>query len=136
MEERRTPKNLKVFYGFSKQNNTIKKRELAIYFENDNNNSEKNLRYINQRLHLVYTRKQTKGEAIDSSQSYRMFTKYGYFLDEKRWNSDIDAVLRDNFIADENNVSEKERLEIKSKLLNWYLENYSKNPKVVQLSMF
>ncbi|MNR46930.1 hypothetical protein D3C85_1659650 [compost metagenome] len=54
----------------------------------------------------------------------RCFTKYGYFIDDKRWNGNIEMILEDNFIAEENHVSKNERAVIREKLRKEYFSFY------------
>lgn len=118
---------LRVFYGFGKlTKKLIRKAELAVIFENDNHNSRKNEENMKKILHIVHVRTQTPKEAEDAKGSTRMFTKYGYFIDEKPWRGDIDRALRQNFLADENNVSEEERQEIREKLRTAYYSVYGR----------
>jgi hypothetical protein len=118
---------LKVYYGYTKLNKVMTKSELAIYFENDNNNPEKNLRYVSRCMDIVHTRLQSQDEEDDKpSPAFKMFHKFGYLIDSKLWKGNIDNVLKDNFIADENNVSVEERELIKSKLKEYYNTKYKK----------
>lgn len=122
--------NLRVWYGYAKlTKKTIKKHQLVIFFENSNYNKEKNLKWINQKIHIIYTRFQNEGEASDAQHSNRMFTKYGYFIDEKPFFGNIEKVLNQNFLADLNNVSEEERTKIKDLLRKAYYNVY-KIPKI------
>lgn len=125
--KRKTPKQVRVFYGYSKlTKKSIKKAELAIYFENDDTNLTKNQDWIEKRMKVVYIRKQTKGEALDSLGSNRMFTKYSYFIDEKPFLGEIDKVLEVNFLADQKNVSEEERKTIREKLRKEYFQFFKR----------
>lgn len=113
----------------------MKKRELAIFFENANNNPEKNLRYVERNMTVFHTRLQTQDEIDSAPEPFKMFIKYSYYIDSKKWGSDIDKILNDNFHADENNVSEKERNDIKTKLKKAFLETYNNKKEIVQLSL-
>lgn len=118
---------LRVFYGYAKlTKKLVRKAELAVFFENDNHNARRNEEYIRKILYVVHVRNQTPGEAADSKGSTRMFTKYSYFIDEKPWRGDIDRALRQNFQADENNVSLQEREEIRKKLRSEYFKVYGR----------
>jgi hypothetical protein len=119
--------DLRVWYGFSKlTKKAVRKHELAIYFENGY--SFKNEDWIFQKLHIVHVRKQTIGEAGDNQLCNRMFMKYGYFIDEKPYFGDIEAVLEQNFLADSNNVPEDERNIIRDKLRQAYYQVYDVKP--------
>lgn len=110
-------KSLNVYYGFSKLTKKIvRKPELAVYFENANHNSQKNLSFIERRMHIVHTRKQSMKEMEDADMANRTFVKYGYFIDEKPFNGNIEQVLEYNFLADQNHVSNKERSVLREKL--------------------
>lgn len=128
--------DLRVFYGFAKlTSKVVRKAELAVFFENDNHNARRNEEFIRKILHVVYIRNQTPGEAADAKGSNRMFTKYSYFIDEKPWRGDIDRALRQNFLADENNVSLQEREEIREKLRAEYFKVYGRR-ELPQLKLF
>lgn len=118
-------KLLKVYYGYQKLNKIRKKRALCIYFENDNNNPEKNLKTIDREIYLVYTRFQTKDEAKDAKESNRMFYCASMFIDNKTFKGDIDKVLEHNHQADQNHVSIEERDLIKEKLKDYFLTHYN-----------
>ncbi|MGG7468704.1 hypothetical protein [Chryseobacterium arthrosphaerae] len=110
-------KRLRVFYGVSKLNKILKKRALTVMFENDTCGlPEDNERKVSKWMHIVYVRFQTIDEKQDAIYRHKMFTTYQSFIDEKPWKGDFKAVLHNNYLADENHVSEKERLIIKEKL--------------------
>jgi hypothetical protein len=110
----------RVWYGFSKLTKKImRQRELAVIFENCGSGDD---RWIAQRIHIAYTRRQTVLEAEDGKQSNRSYTKYSYFIDDKKFKGDINAVLLENYNADRNNVIEKERKEIMKCLLDKFIE--------------
>ncbi len=116
-------KKFRVFYGFAKLTKKIvRKRELAVYFENGSCNS--NDKYINQKIHIVHQRIQTIEEMTDFDIGNRSFTKYGYFIDDKIWKGDIERILEDNFNADSIHVSFDERTDIREKLRNEYYSFY------------
>jgi hypothetical protein len=110
----------RVWYGFSKLTKKVmRKRELAIIYENCGNGDD---RLVTQKIHIAYTRRQTVLEAEDGKNSNRSYTKYSYFIDDKKFKGDINAVLLENYNADSKNVSEKERKEIMKCLLDKYTE--------------
>lgn len=116
-------KKLKVYYGFTRLTKKIvRKRELAIFFENSS--SFKNEEWIKRRMNIIFVREQTKKERTDAEGGNRMFSKYGYFIDEKPFNGDINLVLEFNFLADKNNVKLKLRNEIRASLKKAYFELY------------
>lgn len=116
---------MKVWYGYSYlTQKAIKKRELAIYFENDDHNPLKNEEWVRKRMRVVYTRYQTAEEAKDGETSNRTLTKFSYFIDAKPFKGDIEQVLRANSEADKNNVSEEVRLEIESALRKEFFRHF------------
>lgn len=120
---KKTGKKLRVFYGFAKLTKKIvRKKELVIYYENCACGS--NEKFINQKIQIVFQRTQTLEEMTDFDKANRSFTKYGYFIDDKRWNGDIERILEDNFIAEENHVSKKDRSIIREKLREEYFSFY------------
>lgn len=116
-------KKFRVFYGFAKLTKKIvRKKELAIYYENCSAYS--NDKFIKQKIHIVHERIQTLQEMTDFDIWNRSFTKYGYFIDDKRWNGNIEMILEDNFIAEENHVSKNERAVVREKLRKEYFSFY------------
>lgn len=63
---------------------------------------------------LIYI--QTDAETKDAKYSNRLFSKYEYFINEKIWKGNIEAILHHNFLADKNNVLKDEREHIKDLL--------------------
>ncbi|PZU20141.1 MAG: hypothetical protein DI589_18795 [Shinella sp.] len=123
-------KIFRVFYGYAKLTKKIvRKKELAIYYENCSAFS--NDKYIRQKIHIVYQRKQTLLEMTDFDIGNRSFTKYGYFIDEKPWNGDIERILENNFIAEVNHVSKKERNKIREMLRKEYFSFYKVSPRPI-----
>jgi hypothetical protein len=115
-----------VFYGFAKlTKKAIKKRSVVIQYANTWNYNDKQKRYIEQKMHIVHQRFQTKDEVTDAPFSNRSWTKWEYFPDDKRWKGNIDLVLENNFVAESNHVSLKERNEIRTKLEKEYYSFYN-----------
>lgn len=130
-------KKLRVFYGFAKLTKKMaRKPELVIQYENCRSN--RSIEYIERRMIIVHTREQTSQEMESSIGCHRSFTKWGYFINDKRWKSNIDLILEDNFVAEENHVSIKERQEIRLKLEKEYYSFYKvdKKPKGQQSLIF
>lgn len=67
-------------------------------------------------MKVIYQRLQTDDETKDAKYSNRLFSKYEYFINEKIWKGDIEAILSHNFLADKNNVPKDEREHIKELL--------------------
>jgi hypothetical protein len=112
------PKNkypLRVFYGFKKLTKKIvKKPSVIILYENGC--SRLNDRYVHRAMKVVYERLQTDKEIENVQHCNRLFSKYEYFINEKIWKGNIEAILHHNFLADKNNVPKDEREHIKELL--------------------
>lgn len=129
-------KGYSVYYGWAKINKIRKKEAISVIFENDYI-PERNKNSVSKMQNTVYVRRQTPGEEKDAQLSNRAFTEYSIFMDDKKIKGSLNLALKQNFLADENNVSEEERLLIKEALKKKYLEDhpYYKEP-IVQLSLF
>ena len=133
--------NFLVFYGFAKLTKKIvRKKSIIIQYANipELQFNERQEKYINQKMHIVYQRYQTEEEIQDAAKSNRSWTKWEYFVDDKKWKNSIDLILQDNFYAEENHVSLKERELIKKKLENEYYRFYglTKERKGQQVLIF
>ena len=118
-------RGLKVYYGWSKLTpKVMRKPELAVFFENDNHNPMQNQRFIERRMHLVHTRKQTYEESTDSLYTNRMFTKYSYLINEKPYHGDVELALEYNYISDEDHVPFMLREIIRNKLRRTFPDAY------------
>lgn len=124
MENKNNQRKLRVFYGWAKLNNTIKKKSLRVIFENENHNIAKNDIFIRKALQLVHTRYQTEDESKDAEGHHRVFSCYETFIDKSPFKGDLDKLLLNNFNADSNHVSVEERQEILIKLRKAYFEHY------------
>lgn len=121
MEQR---SSLRVWYGYSKLTKKIvRKPELAIYYENSY--SYKNEDWINRKMNVVFTRYQTILEEKDSKNSNRMFTKFGYFINDKPFFGDIEKVLEYNFIDETKEIELAEKTEIRNALREMYRNVYA-----------
>lgn len=129
-------KGYSVYYGWTKINKIRKKEAISVIFENDYI-PERNKNSVSKMQNTVYIRRQTPGEEKDAEGSVRAFTEYSIFMDDKKIKGSLELALKQNFLADENNVSEEERLLIKEALKKKYLEDHPfyKEP-IVQLSLF
>lgn len=128
-----------MFYGFAKlTKKAVRKRSVVIQYANTHNYNDRQKKYIEQKMHIVHQRFQTKAESENRTNSNRSWTKWEYFVDDKRWNGNLEAVLHDNFVAEANIVSLKERTEIKEKLDKAYYEFYKleRKPKGQQQILF
>lgn len=108
---------MKVYYGIDRLNKVMKKPCFTVlYLNTDKGFLEYHEKKIRQRMNVFYERKQSDGEWEDAKKSNRIFTVYRCFIYEKPFNGDLDFIVSNNFNADENNVSEEERLVISNKL--------------------
>lgn len=127
---------LHVYYGFTKLTpKAVRKPELCIYYENARNNPAKNRLFIERRMEVVWVREQSAVEKTDAKKAVRMFTKYGYFIDERPWKGDIDKLLEFNYIADKNQVKKAEREDIRRALREKYFSFYNRMDKNQQLKL-
>lgn len=107
---------LKVYYGFDRLNKVMKKPAVSIVFTNSPDYIDKLDGKVRQRINVVHERYQTEAEMTDAPKSNRVFHTYTYFILEKPWKGDLEAVLNENFHADEEHVSLEERELIRKKL--------------------
>lgn len=127
---------MRVFYGWTRINKTRKKEALSVIFENGRQNEDRTQLFIKRMQDTVYTRFQTEGEAKDAVFSNRMFTEFNIPIAEKPFYGDLEALLRDNYHADENNVSKAERERIREELRKAYLLAHPGKQVLQQLSLF
>lgn len=119
----------KVFYGFARlTKKAVRKKSIVIQYANTANYNERQQRYIQQKMHIVHERFQTKEEASNSALYNRCWTKWEYFVDDKLWRGDVDSILDHNFLAEVNHVSLEERLLIQEKLKKEYRRYYDSQP--------
>lgn len=117
-------KHLRVFYGWCRVNKIRKKEAISVVFENDTQREEKEMRFINKMMHVVYVRDQTEDEKKGAENAIRMFTEYSIFLNEKEFQGSIELALKCNYEADKNNVSQEDRETIRRKLREHYLSTH------------
>lgn len=127
---------LRVFYGWTRINKTRKKEALSVIFENGRQNEDRTQLFIKRMQNTVYTRIQTAEEAKDAAFSNRMFTEYNIPVGEKPFYGNVEALLRDNYHADENNVSKAERERIREALRKAYQADHPGARFIQQLSLF
>ena len=136
MERRLLP----VYYGWAKLNKIAKREALTVIFLNDFTSPRTNkdgydgvTRYID----VCAWRYQTDAERQDAKLSNRIYTVYSIFMDDKHIRGSLDAALHANFVADKNNVSEKDRKEIMEKLKTHYISTHRgyREPRGYQLSI-
>lgn len=115
-----------VYYGFARlTKKAVRKRSIVIQYANTKlYYTERQRKYILQKMHIVYERFQTEEEATDAPFSDRSWAKWEYFPDTKQWNGNLDDILNNNFIAEENHVSIEERNKIREALRNGFNKHY------------
>ena len=114
-----------VFYGFAKlTKKAVRKRSVVIQYANSTNYNDRQKRYIEQKMYIVHQRYQTINECVDAQYSNRNWTKYEYFIDDKKWKGNLEAILENNFVAEENHVLLEERELIKQKLTKGFKRFY------------
>lgn len=117
---------LRVWYGYSKLTpKVVRKPELAIWFENSY--MYQNTEWIEKRMTVVYVRYQTREEQEGATGNNRLFTKYGYFINEKPFYGNIELVLEKNYLADKLPIKLKK--EIRDSLRTPYYECYNLDKK-------
>lgn len=130
---------LPVYYGWSKLNGAQKREALAVIFLNAAPGPRINkdgANGVTRYLDVVYTRYQTADEMKDAAKSNRIYTRYELYLDDKNINGSLDALLYENYKADENNVSKPEREKIKAALKARFLQihkNYQDPGRQLQI---
>lgn len=131
---------LPVYYGWAKLNKIAKREALTVIFLNDITPpriSKDGYDGVTRYIDVCAMRYQTDGEREDARLSNRLYTVYSIFMDDKHIRGSLDAALHTNFMADKNNVSEKDRKEIMEKLRTHYIathRNY-REPRGYQLSI-
>lgn len=69
--------------------------------------------------------------------SSRVFSIWEIYLNDKKFNGDIERAIEFNYQCDSNNVSEQERIEIANKIRNEIYDFYNIKPKnKVQMELF
>lgn len=131
MESNRELSKFLVFYGFARLTKKARrKKSIIIQYANTTNYNDRQERYIKQQMTIVYQRFQTIEEAADAEYSNRSWTKYEYFVDDKKWKGNLEAILQHNFVMEQNNVSLEERTLIMEKLREKYKWNYMEFLKI------
>lgn len=130
---------LRVYYGWAKLGKIRKREGISIIYENEEGAADHHRmnRSFLSAQHNVCWRYQTEGEAKDAGQLNRIFTEYCVFMDDKHIRGSLEAALRANSQADENNVSATERKRIADELRKWYLiEHRGYQEPIRQLDLF
>lgn len=127
---------LKVYYGVRKVGGIIKKPSICIWYENANNNIEKNERFISKAMHLCYVREQTDAEALDKKGQNRMFSCFEMYFQKKPYNGNWKLALEHNSLKDQFNVTIEERELIKNSLDELLSKLYPLQVKKSQMELF
>lgn len=138
---RQRVKSLPVYYGWAKINKIQKREALTVIFLNDLPGprlTKDGYDGVTRWIEPVYKRWQTDAEMTDAEHVNRMYTSYSLYMDDKRFGGSLEAVLKSNFEADKNHVTEHERNKIKELLRTSYVAQHPlyKEPKVRELSLF
>lgn len=117
---------LRVYYGWCKLGKIRKREGISIIYENETgvaDHHRMNRSFLSAQYNVCW-RYQTEGEAKDAKQLNRVFTEYCVFMDDKKIGGSLEAALRANSLADQNNVSPSERKKIADQLRAWYLSEH------------
>lgn len=113
---------LRVWYGWEKLNKVKKHEALCIIYEDSIQHEDRTMNFVNKSMKISYVRNQSLEEMMDAKLNNRCFYVISDRLDKKEFRGSVELCLLNNFIADSNNVSEKERMKIKEKLMkDWTL---------------
>ena len=128
-KHRRTPKKdaLSVYYGWTKINKVMKKEAIMIIFMNDNPGlrvGKDGCDGVTRFMNVAYKRKQTDKEAEDAQYSNKIYTCYEIYMNDPRIQGSLEAALKENSDADQNNVSQSERDAISKALRLMYLTSH------------
>ena len=123
-KHRRTPKRdaLSVYYGWTKINKVMKKEAIMIIFMNDNPGprvGKDGCDGVTRFMNVAY--KQTDKEAEDAQYSNKIYTCYEIYMNDQRVQGSLEAALKENSDADQNNVTQSERDAISKALKEAYL---------------
>jgi uncharacterized cysteine cluster protein YcgN (CxxCxxCC family) len=121
-----------VYYGVDKLNKIMKKPRLSVVFLNEADDCGdwmKREKKVYQRMHVIHHRYQTLSETKFAHTYNRIFTTYGFYIFEKPINGDVEYMLEQNFLADQNHISEKERTDIRNKLRKKIYQLYPETKK-------
>lgn len=127
---------LRVWYGLRKlTEKLVKKPSIIIVFENGY--MWKNEQSVNRMMKVLHTRYQTEDEMKDAECSTRVFTVWEIFLQDRKFNGDVEKAIEYNRICDSKILSDNELNEIELKIRNEIYDFYNikKRPKD-QLTLF
>ena len=126
VKHRRTPKRdaLSVYYGWTKINKVMKKESIMVIFMNENPGprvGKDGCDGVTRFMNVAYKRKQTEQEAADAQRSIKIYTCYEIYMNDPHIQGSLEAALKENSDADQNNVSQSERDAISKALKEAYL---------------
>lgn len=130
---------LRVYYGWCKLGKIRKREGISVIYENEEGVADHHRmgKVLSKAQYNVCWRYQTDGEAKDAKQLNRVFTEYCVFMDDKHICGSLEAALRANSLADQNNVSTSERKRIADDLRKWYMsEHRDYREPIRQLDLF
>jgi len=127
---------LRVWYGLRKlTEKVIKKPSIIIVFENGY--LWRNDQSINRMMKVLHIRYQTEDEVKDAEGLTRVFTIWEIFLQDRKFNGDVEQAIAYNRQCDINNVQDNELDEIEKKIKNEIYEFYNIKKRIKnQLSLF
>ena len=121
---------MKVYYGWAKLNNVIRKEALTVYYINERivppRINKDGYDGVSRFIDVCYVRNQTAGEIEDGKQSNRIYTVFEIFLDSPKVKGSLNRALDFNYDADANNVSKAERERIRTALHDGYMKTHPK----------
>ena len=120
-------KTLSVYYGWTKINKVMKKESIMVIFMNENPGPRVNkdgYDGVTRFMNVAYKRKQTDKEAADASCSNKIYTYYEIYMNDPHIKGSLEAALKENSDADQNNVSQSERDAISKALRLMYLTSH------------
>jgi len=106
---------LRVWYGLRKlTEKVVKKPSIIIVFENEY--TWKNEESVKRMMKVLHTRYQTEDEMKDAEGGTRVFTIWEIFLQDRKFDGDVEKAIAYNRQCDINNVKEIELDEIENKI--------------------
>ena len=118
---------LPVYYGGAKINRGQRREALMVIFLNEHPGpriGKDGQDGVTKWMIPVYKRWQTPDEMKDSKDSIRVYSTYNIFMDDRHIKGSLEAALKANSDADQNNVSQQERDTISNELKNMYLASH------------
>jgi len=127
---------LSVWYGLRKlTEKVVKKPSIIIVFENEY--TWKNEESVNRMMKVLHTRYQTEDEMKDAEGGTRVFTAWEIFLQDRKFDGDVEKAIAYNRQCDINNVKEIELNEIENKIRKEIYDFYNiKKRTKNQLTLF